>query len=294
MTQSPPPPYGSPLPITATGGGASGLAIAALVLGICGLCVPLVGIVALVLGIVALNRADDPARGGGGRGVATTGVVLGGVGIITALIIPMLIGILLPSMGLARATAQRMQSNTQLGGIHQSMAMYAQDNRDLFPGLERRDGDVRLVDATPAGRLFILVDADYFTAEYAVSPSEADPYIEQWRGAGPFTEDHYSYALLSIADPGERRKEWSYTLNSRAIVLTDRNIGISGNDREVQSIHTGQPGDWRGGVVHNDNHVAFESWHRFHTQYGQGPEHRDDNLFESTGADDALLIHTGQ
>ncbi|MGB1126504.1 MAG: type II secretion system protein, partial [Phycisphaeraceae bacterium] len=51
-------------------------------------------------------------------------------------IIALLIAILLPALGAARRTARRMQSSTQLRGIHQGLVTYANSNKNNFAGLD--------------------------------------------------------------------------------------------------------------------------------------------------------------
>ena len=64
----------------------SGAAIAALVLGICGLCVlPVIGpMIALVLGYSARAEVDRSRGRIGGRGLAVAGIVLGWIGLAIA------------------------------------------------------------------------------------------------------------------------------------------------------------------------------------------------------------------
>ena len=50
-------------------------------------------------------------------------------------IIALLIGILLPALGLARETARQMQSSTQVRGIHNALVTYAQGNKSYYPGI---------------------------------------------------------------------------------------------------------------------------------------------------------------
>ena len=116
---------------------------------------------------------------------------------------------------------------------------------------------------------------------------------------------HYSYAMLSIAgQPGSPpdaencAAEWSQTLNTQAIVMSDRNTGRNATTG-VESIHTTRAGDWKGSVLWNDNHVGFEQNCIFETRYGSGTLNIDanqqgtDNLFHRAGDDDAYLIHQG-
>ncbi|MFA9478470.1 type II secretion system protein [Phycisphaerales bacterium AB-hyl4] len=212
-------------------------------------------------------------------------------------IIALLIGILLPALGAARATARRMQSNTQIRGIHQAMVMFAQSNRSNFPGL---DGDGNIAGDTgngadtgafragalrgshPARRYAVLLNGNFFTPEYIISP--ADTNKVEWQGNSQVVTqptnisavtDVYSYAMLQIGNadgvkrPGQRVREWSETLNTEAIVMGDRAMAHSATS--IYSVHTrAGSNDWRGGMASNDNSVAFETDHRQRARYGSG------------------------
>ncbi|MEM9020924.1 MAG: hypothetical protein AAGC44_10205 [Planctomycetota bacterium] len=239
----------------------------------------------------------------------------------------LLIAILLPALGAARRTARRMQNSTQMRDIHQGMAMYSSSNRNFYPGLDsggdiiadRPPGSLRLADYegfngsgdgdTVEARYWALFAGDFVAADYAVSPSEVDdlPIYD----LGPNTipapvvwntdsgDKHYSYAMLSInGEPGRspdappRAAEWTQSVNPMAIVLSDRNTGSGTSDTQVRSIHTDDPGDWKGSVGWNDNSVMFEQSHdRFETKYG-GTRNLSDNLFndDGTAAADALMV----
>lgn len=209
-----------------------------------------------------------------------------------------------------RRSARQATNSTQLRGIHQGAVIFAQGNKSNFPGIDGvgapvpgkeilyrgRDG------RHTASRFAIMLNANSFTPEYIVNPADA--------GAEPFrmghqavakaalddllTTDHHSYAALNINDvrgqANERIREWSETLNTRAAVISDRNTGVD-RDRQVSSVWTERDsGEWRGTVVHNDNHTVFEISHeKDMTQYGQGENNRGDNLFESAGGADALM-----
>ncbi|MEM9416083.1 MAG: hypothetical protein AAGA29_11510 [Planctomycetota bacterium] len=248
-----------------------------------------------------------PPPSGGMSGAVIALIV---TGVVALVVIMLLIAILLPALGAARRTAKRMQNSTQLRGIHQGMVTYANSNRDHFPGLDAmgnilpngidtgNSGDGDTVEA----RYWILLNNGFITPEYAISPSEVAPMIE-W-GAGPVQSMNYSYALLSIdgspgASPGtgdplvpHRWNEWAQSLNTQAVVGGDRNTGTNATSG-VQSIHTSQPGEWKGSVLWNDNHVSFESTPVVATRYDSGAMNNQDNLFEAAGDTDAYLIHQG-
>ena len=216
-------------------------------------------------------------------------------------IIALLIGILLPALGAARRTARRMQNSTQLRGIHQGLVTFANSNKEKFPGLDSK-GDVIADDPDDTGssgngnfveaRFWIMLSGDFFTPEYAISPSETSS-VQEWDGGTNssgvpvvFTDGpggsprHYSYGMLTIdrtngaagnaPGDGGRASEWTQSLNTQAIVLSDRNSGSGGQTSQVQSIHTSEEGEWKGSVLWNDNHVAFEQTHVLETRYGNG------------------------
>lgn len=216
----------------------------------------------------------------------------------------------IPADAASRRTARRMQNSTQLRGIHQGLVTFANSNKDRFPGLSSRgeilpDNDVNTGSSGPGdyvqARYWLMLDGDYFTPEYAISPSETHALTEYEPGlanvAAPVQwnarQKHYSYAMLGIAgNPGQapaapgRGAEWAMTLNSQAVVLSDRNTGMDAG-RRVQSIHTDEAGVWAGSVLWNDNHVGFENaGPLFATKYAEGALHADqfgdngsDNLF---------------
>ena len=96
--------------------------------------------------------------------------------------------------------------------------------------------------------------------------------------------------MLQIPTEGGRHAEWAQTLNSQAIVLSDRNTATQANPA---SIHV-DPGDpWAGSVLWNDNHVGFEQEDVFETKYGHGELNEADRLFEATGTEEALMMHAG-
>lgn len=192
-----------------------------------------------------------------------------------------------------RTPARRMQNSTQLRGIHQGLVIYAQNNEKWFPGISKIGEDDRI---NIEQRFQILIEEDYITPEYAISPSETEP-ITEWdgwdspdEGKPPVTAGHYSYAMLQVPKEGGRRAEWRETLNSQAIVASDRNTGTKASP---SSIHSDRGGRWRGSVLWNDNHVGFENSDAFETQYADGELNEADRLFEPEGTYDALLIHAG-
>ncbi|MFM8785353.1 MAG: DUF4190 domain-containing protein, partial [Phycisphaerales bacterium] len=90
MNDAPYAPPTAPTPVASADAGGTGLAVAALVCGIVGLCVPVLGLVAIILGVVYLARPRTT-----GRGLAIGGIVTGVLGLLST------VALLLPALGQA-------------------------------------------------------------------------------------------------------------------------------------------------------------------------------------------------
>jgi prepilin-type N-terminal cleavage/methylation domain-containing protein len=259
-------------------------------------------------------------------------------------IIALLIGILLPALGAARRTARQMQSNTQVRGIGQALTTFAQSNSTRYPGIDGSTGQPNAYAGTEAlgaaladqvtqvlpsyairdvadmgegdevdVRLAILLNGNYFTGDYAVSPVEQK---NAWTSAFTgFGTANYSFSMLNIsasetgADPNyntaasntactQRRNEWQDTLNTSSILISDRAVGAVATAR---SIHTTTASDWRGSVAYGDNHVNFETTSNLsNTKYAGGTTNSTDSLFQTSGTGDgnattgnALMVYEG-
>jgi len=96
MTDQPPSSPPAPPGYNAAAGGGpggtapktSGLAVASLVVGLLGFCIPIIGgLVGLILGIVALRRIGRSGGTVGGRGVAIGGVIASSVSLLFGLVV---------------------------------------------------------------------------------------------------------------------------------------------------------------------------------------------------------------
>lgn len=218
---------------------------------------------------------------------------------VVVLIVMVLVAIVLPLFSKPRINSRRSQNSTQLRGIHQGLVTFANSNKYWFPGINELGEDAGI---SVENRFQILMEEDYISSFYAISPSETDNLTEwveprdPYDDSHPVTKDNYSYAMLQVPSEGGRRVEWAQTLSSRSIALSDRNTGTKA---KPASIHTDKFQPWRGSVLWNDNHVSFEDdGDTFETFYGTfDPDadelNQDDRLFESTNTDDALMVHTG-
>jgi hypothetical protein len=110
MTHAATPPTAPMPPDQSASAGGNGLAIAALVCGIVGLCVPLLGVVGIVLGVVSLAKGR-----GDGRGLAIGGIVTGVLGLLATA--GLMVAIMLPAIGQARMAARQAKSGIQMQQI---------------------------------------------------------------------------------------------------------------------------------------------------------------------------------
>jgi prepilin-type N-terminal cleavage/methylation domain-containing protein len=104
--------------------------------------------------------------------------------LVVIAIIALLIGILLPALGKARATARQLKDSTQVRGIVQAMAIWAQNNQEDYPIPSRVDRNDDTVDFggatgpdfrkdTTGNAMSLLIFNGFFPVELAVSPAEA-------------------------------------------------------------------------------------------------------------------------
>ncbi len=198
---------------------------------------------------------------------------------------------------------RRMTQNiTQLRGIHQGMNIYAQSNKvgtseGRFPGLDEKGQILSAKDAPdfapdgadgadPAVRYAIMLDRNLFSGDYAISPGDVGVDGKTpWTAGDQLSEENYSYAMLRLTGNDKaaeaRRAEWVETLNSEAIVMSDRNNART--DGGTSSIWTRQSTSdeqkrWRGCVVFNDNHAVMHESASFDGRY-DNTRVTDDSLF---------------
>lgn len=206
------------------------------------------------------------------------------VDLLVVIVILVLVSVLALSVQPRRRHHRRVpQNSTQLRGIHSALVLFSQGNNTYYPGFDTLGQP--LADTTVEFRFQELLDDNYFTGEYIISPSETKTAM-QTTGVRPTTAN-YSYAMLNLSVlDSVRNMEWRDTSNSEAVVLSDRAVG-NGKDGAIKSVHTNPSTDttqWRGSVGFNDNHVTFEATHdMLTTQYGEA-QFINDNLFDTVGA----------
>lgn len=215
--------------------------------------------------------------------------------------------LLLPAMGARRRHSPQMKNYSQLRGVHQSAVIFSMSNNGYLPGLDREGIPLINGDTTgnsgpgdsTAARFWVLLNGQFIPGTMLINPMDD---LTAW-STGTLTSSQYSYAALDISagTGGQkgRRAEWRDNASSKAIHLSDRNVGASTKDADVRSVwspfsstwvdekgktHYDSPSDWRGAVVWGDGATVYEhSSRQFTTRYN-GVTTTDDNLFASTSS----------
>ena len=126
----------------------------------------------------------------------------------------------------------------------------------------------------PENRLDLLLEDDYFTGELMIAPVDVK---DTWT-TGSVDTTNFSYGMLQIGSGANRRAEWRDTVNTEAVILSDRAEGTaSTNIKSYWTSPAAGTADWRGSVGWNDNHVTFENDHILSiTKYGSHINSNDD------------------
>ncbi len=119
--------------------------------------------------------------------------------LVVIAIIALLIGILLPALGKARASARQVKDSTQVRGIHQGMVLWAQNNSETYPlpsAIDRANQTINsatgfLAKDLPRHITSIMIFNGFFSPELAISPAESNPNIR--------IDDKYAYSEPNTA-----------------------------------------------------------------------------------------------
>jgi competence protein ComGC len=134
----------------------SGLALASMILGICGivLCLgPLAGIPGVICGHMAQSRIKQAGGTMSGAGLATAGLVMGYLSIAWVVVIGMMAAIAIPNLHKARTQAQSSACRSNLQAIQGAKEVWALENkkaRDAIPTDADLFGAARLINRKPA------------------------------------------------------------------------------------------------------------------------------------------------
>ena len=111
----------------------SGLAIASLILGICGFCTcGLTGVVGLVLGIIGLSAIKKSAGQLKGQGLAIAGIVVSAVSLVT-LFIALLMALLMPALAHTKHQARAVIQMSNARQLSLAFNIYCDENNGHFP-----------------------------------------------------------------------------------------------------------------------------------------------------------------
>jgi prepilin-type processing-associated H-X9-DG protein len=121
------------------------LALASLICG-CILCLPFVpGIAAVVTGAIGMRKTRDPAVSG--RGFAIAGLVLGILNVVGwGAYFGLIFAIMVPSLGVARQTANQVKCASNLRQIGLALLLYSNENGGAYP--DTLDGIILTQDIT--------------------------------------------------------------------------------------------------------------------------------------------------
>ena len=132
--------------------------------------------------------------------------------LVVIAIIALLIGILLPALGKARASARQLKDSTQIRGVLQAMVIFAQNNRDEYPLASRLDKNNATVQAGAAPvtkdvtrHLFsVLIFNGFIPTEILISPAEANGDIRRYDGYQFDQPQKAQVPQEALWDPGFR------------------------------------------------------------------------------------------
>jgi prepilin-type N-terminal cleavage/methylation domain-containing protein len=107
--------------------------------------------------------------------------------LVVIAIIALLIGILLPALGKARATARQLKDSSQVRGMLQGMVLFAQNNGDNYPLPSTLDKANKTINqATPQLKdstrniYSLLIWNSFFPTEMCISPAEVNGDIRDY------------------------------------------------------------------------------------------------------------------
>ncbi len=169
-------------------------------------------------------------------------------------IIALLIGILLPALGAARRTANRMKSNVNVRSVGTGLIMYATGNNDKMPNSA---ADLNGTAGTESGALVKMINQGLFDSITLNNPIDSDSMA-----TGVNTEatikGKTDYWLLSTANN-------AYTNHNLSTVpLTgDKNTGTAAASKSLWNT----AGPWQGGLFWADGHTTSESTNQVDTKW---------------------------
>ncbi len=182
--------------------------------------------------------------------------------LVVIAIIALLIGILLPALGKARATARQLKDSSQVRGMMQGLVLFAQNNNDDYPFPDKLDKNDKTLQPnynggdsknTTSNIFSVMVWNSYFPTEILVSPAEVNGDIREYDSYKFSEPDGVVDPKFALWDPnfhatpldnefnsstnptgtgnfsyahnipfGRRKSKWSNTFTSTEAVLGNR------------------------------------------------------------------------
>jgi prepilin-type N-terminal cleavage/methylation domain-containing protein len=203
--------------------------------------------------------------------------------LVVIAIIALLIGILLPALGRARANAKYVKCRSQLKQVHEAWVLFSQSNRNRYPqpikASQQTADDSEEQGNSTANIHSLMIFNNFYSPELTICPSEANGGIREFTeydygGKDTNLEDYHAWDPKFKADWNDRtkggnvsyansapigarwNKEWQDSLNSSFAVLSDRGPEDGEPDKTSGAyLQHGSRTAWSGNVVYNDNHA---------------------------------------
>jgi len=183
--------------------------------------------------------------------------------LVVIAIIALLIGILLPALGKARASARQIKDSTQIRGVHQGMVLWAQNNSDNYPLPSQIDKSWTTRPSSeahdlPHHMISLLIFNGFFSPELCVSPAESNGSVKIYGNYSYSTPQNTVTSSTALWDPnfnctsiagelggfnttstsnfsygvmppvGNRRPKWSNTFQATEAIIGNRGPGYTG------------------------------------------------------------------
>jgi prepilin-type N-terminal cleavage/methylation domain-containing protein len=183
--------------------------------------------------------------------------------LVVIAIIALLIGILLPALGKARASARQIKDSTQIRGVHQGMVLWAQNNGDAYPLPSQVDKSWTTRPSNephdlPHHMASLLIYNGFFSPELCVSPAESNGSIKTYGNYAYSTPTNTVTSTQALWDPnfnctsmgterggfnttstgnfsygvmppvGNRRPKWSNTFQATEAIIGNRGPDYTG------------------------------------------------------------------
>jgi prepilin-type N-terminal cleavage/methylation domain-containing protein len=159
--------------------------------------------------------------------------------LVVIAIIALLIGILLPALGKARATARQLKDSTQVRGIQQGMVVFANNNQDNYPLPSQIDKSTTNKTAAGTGVekdttkniISVLIYNQAFSPELCVSPAETNGDIKVDTG--------YAYQEPDVSAGDKKAALWDATFWAYPNERTEATGGSAPVTRAASAVTTG-------------------------------------------------------